>query len=71
MLKAYDENVDKKLLIRRLNITANRVVPEETLSQTPAPYQFSLFEDYKEIEKQKATDLVLSAQIQQLIEECR
>ena len=56
VLKAYDENVDKKLLIRRLNITANRVVPEETLSQTPAPYQFSLFEDYKEIEKQKAKE---------------
>ena len=56
VLKAYDENVDKKLLIRRLNITANRVVPEETLSQTPAPYQFSLFEDYKEIERQKAKE---------------
>ena len=56
VLKAYDENVDKKLLIRRLNITANRVVPEETLSQTPAPYQFSLFEDYEETEKQKAKE---------------
>ena len=56
VLRAYDENVDKKLLIRRLNITANRVVPEETLSQTPGPYQFSLFEDYKEIEKQKAKE---------------
>lgn len=56
VLKAYDENVDKKLLIRRINITANRVVPEETLSQTPAHYQLSLFEDYKETEKQKAKE---------------
>ena len=56
VLKAYDENVDKKLLIRRLNITANRVVPEATLSQTPAPYQLSLFEDYEETEKQKAKE---------------
>lgn len=56
VLKAYDENVDKKLLIRRINITANRVVPEATLSQTPAPYQLSLFEDYEETEKQKAKE---------------
>ena len=56
VVKAYEENVDKNLLIRRINITANRVVPEETLSQTPAPYQLSLFEDYEEIEKQKAKE---------------
>ncbi len=56
VLKAYDENVDKKLLIRRINITANRVVPEATLSQAPAPYQLSLFEDYEETEKQKAKE---------------
>ena len=56
VLKTYYENVDKKLLIRRINITANRVVPEETLSQTPAPYQLSLFENYEESEKQKAKE---------------
>lgn len=56
VVKAYEENVDKNLLIRRINITANRVVPEETLSQTPAPYQLSLFEDYEETEKQKAKE---------------
>ena len=56
VVKAYEENVDKNLLIRRINITANRVVPEATLSQTPAPYQLSLFEDYEETEKQKAKE---------------
>lgn len=56
VVKAYEENVDKNLLIRRITITANRVVPEETLSQTPAPYQLSLFEDYEETEKQKAKE---------------
>lgn len=56
VLKAYDENVDKKLLIRRINITANRVIPEESLPKTPAPYQLSLFEDYSETEKQKAKE---------------
>ena len=53
VLKVYDECVDRNLLIRRLNITANRVVPENTLSKTPEPYQISLFEDYEETQKKQ------------------
>ena len=53
VLKVYDECVDRNLLIRRLNITANRVVPEESLSKTPEPYQISLFEDYEETQKRQ------------------
>ena len=38
------------------NSSQNEINTEETLSQTPAPYQLSLFEDYEETEKQKAKE---------------
>lgn len=58
VLKAYDEVVNPDLLIRRINLTANRVVPEDTASQGTAPYQLSLFETYDE-EKLKKEDAEL------------
>ena len=42
----YDRIVDKKLLIRRINITANRVVDEATVQKTDNYEQLDLFTDY-------------------------
>ena len=56
VIKLYDEIVDKKLLIRRINISANHVVPESTVTTDSAPYQFSLFENYEEAQRQKETE---------------
>ena len=56
VIKLYDETVDKKLLIRRINISANHVVPESTVTTDSAPYQFSLFENYEEAQRQKETE---------------
>ncbi len=53
VLKVYDEVVNPYLLIRRINITANNVVPEDTTSQGAAPYQLSLFETYDEEQLKK------------------
>ncbi len=53
VLKVYDEVVNPDLLIRRINITANNVIPENTASQGTAPYQHSLFEIYDEEELKK------------------
>ncbi len=53
VLKVYDEVVNPDLLIRRINITANNVVPEDTASQGDAPYQLSLFETYDEEQLKK------------------
>lgn len=53
VLKAFDENVDKNLLVRRINLSANHVVPEDSVNKNPAPYQLSLFENYEETQKQK------------------
>lgn len=53
VLKAFDENVDKNLLVRRINLSANHVVPEDSVNKNSSPYQLSLFENYEETQKQK------------------
>ncbi len=50
----YDEIVDRNLLVRRMYITANHVVPEKSIDETPVPEQLSFFEDYEEKERRKA-----------------
>lgn len=52
-LKLYDRIVDKKLLIRRLSITAGRVAPEAAFREEEAWEQLSLFTDYREKEREK------------------
>lgn len=51
---AYDKIVDRNLLVRRMYITANHVVPEECVEESSVPEQLSLFEDYEEKERRKA-----------------
>ncbi len=48
VLKAFDENVNPELLVRRLNICANGVVREDCISHEFVPEQLSLFENYEE-----------------------
>ena len=46
----FDQIVDKSLLIRRLNITANHVIDEVTASKEKAGYeQLDLFTDYADL----------------------
>lgn len=52
-MKLYDEIINKKLLIRRINISANRLVPESEASENTAPEQLDIFTDYEEVERQK------------------
>ena len=50
----FDRHVNPDLLIRRLNLTTNHVVSEESVSaQYSAPQQLDLFTDYEAIEKQR------------------
>ena len=53
MLKAYDEITEKELTVRRINISANHIVPESSISKDPAPYQISVFENYEETVRQQ------------------
>jgi len=54
---AYERIVDCNLLIRRINITANHIVPENTVDETPEPEQLTFFENIEEkdrrVEKEK------------------
>ena len=53
VLGVYDAKVNSKLSIRRLTITANRLVGEDTAQQEPeAPVQFNLF-DNVEVQEQR------------------
>lgn len=54
VLELFDRITDPDLLVRRITITANHVVPEEYISQEKTqPQQVSLFVDYKAQEKEK------------------
>lgn len=50
-LELFERIVDKKLLTRRLTITANHLLPESEIQATPCAVQLSLFEDQGDIER--------------------
>ncbi len=49
----YDRVVNRELLIRRLNVTACRVIPESEAPREDAPEQLDLFMDYAALEKER------------------
>jgi len=49
----FDRIIDKNLLIRRVNITANHVVDEATVQKTDNFQQLDLFTDYDDMKKKK------------------
>ena len=53
MLKLYDRIINKNLLIRRINITANNVMSEDLAKNKPIIQQFDLFTDCKEVEQNR------------------
>lgn len=60
MLGLFDRIVDKKLLVRRVNISANRVVSENSADNSPQAEQLDLFTDYGELElREKAEQALL------------
>ena len=61
MIKLYDRIVNRNLLVRRINITANNVISEDLVKDKPIIQQFDLFTDYNEVEinreKQKEEEI--------------
>lgn len=49
----YERIIDKELLVRRINITANNIVDEQTISDIPQYEQLDLFTDYSKLEQQR------------------
>lgn len=74
MLGLFDRIVDKNLLIRRLNVTANRVIDEDAAPQKRQYQQLDFFTDYAaEKAKQKAeqTELNREKKIQETMIDIR
>ena len=55
MLELYDRIVDQDLMIRRVNVVACDLIPEDKIP-AGAPFQMDLFTDYETLEKQKAAE---------------
>jgi DNA polymerase V len=51
VMKLYERIIDKKLLTRRITITANNVINEEEAEKENNIEQLDLFTNYKEIEE--------------------
>ena len=45
VMELFDRIVNPDLLVRRINLTTNHVVDEETAAKNPAPVQYDLFTD--------------------------
>lgn len=52
-LKLFDEIVNKDLLVRRVNISANHIINESDIQDGLKYEQLDLFSDYDEIQKQR------------------
>lgn len=52
VMELYDRIIDNRLLVRRVNLTANNVVDESAAEQTNTFEQIDLFTDYKQKEKE-------------------
>jgi len=53
VMALYDRIVDEKLLVRRVNLVANHVVPESSAVEKESYEQFDLFTDYETAEKKR------------------
>ena len=56
MTDLFDRIVDRNLLIRRINVTANHVIPESDAPLQTAMEQLDLFTDYAAKERQQAAE---------------
>ena len=56
LMKLFENIVDKNLLVRRVNITANHVVDEATVQKSDNSEQLNLFTDYIAVQEKKEAE---------------
>lgn len=52
-VRLYDEITDDRLTVRRITVTANHTVPEDSISDEPEYTQLELFTDYEAADRSK------------------
>ena len=70
VMRLYDRIVDRVLLVRRMYVVANKVVPPESIKQKPVEEQLDMFTDYakrEKEEKEKEEKLALEKKEQETI----
>lgn len=55
-MELYDRIIDKNLLVRRITVTANHLVDEDSVVQTEGYEQLNLFTDYAELQRKRAEE---------------
>lgn len=58
VMDLYDSIVDKNLLVRRVNISANNVVQESSVKEAEAFEQMDLFTDYDALQREREEEAV-------------
>ena len=53
VMELFDRIVNPDLLVRRINLTTNHVVNENTAAKNPVPVQYDLFTDYEDLEREQ------------------
>ena len=53
VMELFDKIVNPNLLVRRVNISANHVIPESEVQQNQSFEQLDLFTDYEELQKKR------------------
>ena len=56
IMQLYDRITDPALYVRRINITANHVVPVQSLAEDDTPIQYGLFDDVAELERRRKAE---------------
>ena len=57
-MQLYDRITDPELFVRRLNVTANHVLPEREIGKDAAPIQYGLFDDVEALERRRKAELL-------------
>lgn len=56
IMELYDRVTDKNLLVRRITIAANRIIPEDKIPPKPSTEQLSFLVDYEEKARKEAEE---------------
>ena len=57
-MELYERIINKNLLVRRINVTANKVVTESEAKKQNSFEQINLFTNYNELEEKRAKEEV-------------